>query len=84
MKRTTALDCVRLYEGKLGTAERVIFTPNGQRHDIGVMGLTLAKPVESAWRPSRRPLNQGWGWSAEQLAVMTPLGRRLLGVEPWA
>jgi hypothetical protein len=48
VKRTTALDCVRLYEGKLGAAESVIFTPNGQQHDIGVMGLTLAKPVESA------------------------------------
>ena len=47
VKRTTALDCVRLYEGKLGLGSSVIFTPNGQQHDIGVMGLTLAKPVDN-------------------------------------
>lgn len=35
VKRTTALDCVRLYKSKLGTGESVIFRPIGQEHDIG-------------------------------------------------
>ncbi|HEV2126241.1 MAG TPA: hypothetical protein VGW38_26090 [Chloroflexota bacterium] len=46
-KRTTALDCVRMYEGQLGVSSSVIFTPNSRQHDIGVMGMTLAKPVET-------------------------------------
>jgi len=48
-KRTTSLDCVRLYEDRLsvGTTSSVIFTPNPQQHDIGVMGLTLTKPVDA-------------------------------------
>jgi hypothetical protein len=43
-----ALDCVRLYEGRLGVGatSSVIFTPNARQQDIGVMGLTLAKPVD--------------------------------------
>ena len=47
-KRTTALDCVRLYERRLDPGSSVILTPNGRQHDLGVMGLTLAKPVEAA------------------------------------
>lgn len=47
-KRTTSLDCVRMYEQHLGVGSSVIFTPNSQQHDIGVMGMTLTKPVESA------------------------------------
>jgi hypothetical protein len=46
-KRTTALDCVRLYEHNLGAGASLIFTPNGQQHDLGVMGMTLAKPVDA-------------------------------------
>jgi hypothetical protein len=46
-KRTTALDCVRVYEDRLGLGQSVIFTPNGQQHDIRVMGLTLTKPVDN-------------------------------------
>jgi hypothetical protein len=32
---------------RLGLGQSVIFTPNGQQHDIGVMGLTLTKPVDN-------------------------------------
>ncbi len=48
-KRTTSLDCVRLYEDRLSVSptSSVIFTPNGHQKDIGVMGLTLAKPVDN-------------------------------------
>jgi hypothetical protein len=47
VKRTTALDCVRMFEEHLNLGQSVIFTPNGQQHDMGVMGLTLTKPVEN-------------------------------------
>lgn len=46
-KRTTSLDCVRMYEGKVNVGSSLIFTPNSQQNDVGVMGLTLAKPVDN-------------------------------------
>ncbi|HET7769102.1 MAG TPA: hypothetical protein VFN74_10020, partial [Chloroflexota bacterium] len=48
-KRTTSLDCVRMYEDQLSVSPTatVIHTPNSQQNDIGVMGLTLAKPVDN-------------------------------------
>ena len=48
IKRTTALDCARLYEERLegsnGTSSVIASTPR-QEQDRGVMGQTLAKPV---------------------------------------
>ena len=48
-KRTTSLDCVRMYEDRLSVSPTgsVIHTPNSQQNDIGVMGQTLAKPVDN-------------------------------------
>ena len=48
-KRTTSLDCVRLYEDRLSVSptSSVIHTPNAHQNDIGVMGMTLAKPVDN-------------------------------------
>ena len=39
------------------------------------------QPYQFGDRPGDQPLDQRF--SQEQLAVMTPLGRRLLGVDPW-
>ena len=45
-KRTTDLECVRMFEASLGLNSSVIHTPVHLQADRGVMGLTLAKPVE--------------------------------------
>ena len=44
-KRTTSLECVQMYERNLGGSSSVIFTPNGHQQELGVMGMTLSKPL---------------------------------------
>jgi hypothetical protein len=48
-KRTTSLDCVRMYEDRLSVSptSSVVHTPNSHQKDIGVMGTTLTKPVDN-------------------------------------
>jgi hypothetical protein len=46
-KRTTSLECVQLYERNLGASSSVIFTPSTHQQELGVMGMTLAKPLDN-------------------------------------
>ena len=50
IKRTTALDCTRLFEERLGknNGSTVIAASPRQERDQGVMGMTLAKPAADA------------------------------------
>ena len=50
IKRTTALDCTRLFEERLGknNGSTVIAASPLQERDQGVMGMTLAKPADDA------------------------------------
>lgn len=48
-KRTTAQDCTRMFERQFGVGptQSVVASTPGTEQDLGVMGLTLAKPVDA-------------------------------------